>query len=101
MTTIFQSMFCVYDNKAEAYQSPFFAPTEGAAVRIIQDALRDPNTLLARHPADFNLFHVGGWNSSTAELVPIVPRNMGLLVDYLPKEATQLPLIDGVKKDGK
>lgn len=86
MTENVQSMFCIYDNKAEAFQAPFFAPTEGAAIRMIMDALRQPDTLIARHPADFNLYHVGFFHSKTAVLTPVNPRNMALLVDYLPKE---------------
>lgn len=81
-----ENMYAIYDNKTEAFNAPFFAPTDGAAVRMIQDALADPNTMLARHPQDFNLFHVGEWHSKTAQVIGLnAPRNMGLLVDYSKK----------------
>lgn len=98
MSENIQKMFAIYDNKTEAFHAPFFAPTEGAAIRLVQEALGDRNTLLARHPADFNLFHVGEWYSRTAQIVGLnAPRNMGLIVDYLPKQEEQMPLLREVK----
>lgn len=92
MSANIDKMYAIYDNKTEAFNAPFFAPTDGAATRIVQDALADGNNQLARHPADFNLFHVGEFHYHTGELRPVVPRNIGLLTEWLPKP-TETPLL--------
>lgn len=54
-----QKLFTIYDNKARCYQSIFMAPTLPAGMRMFADAISDPNSSLARHPADFTLVEVG------------------------------------------
>lgn len=100
MTANVQKMFAIYDNKTEAFNAPFFAPTDGAATRMIQDALADPNTQLARHPQDFNLFHVGEFRHHSGQVFGLeAPRNLGLLVEWLPKpmEVTSFKVMEGGK----
>lgn len=54
--------YSVYDRKALIYNPPFYAPTDGAAIRIVQDAANDPNSQLGRHPADYVLYCVGQYD---------------------------------------
>lgn len=91
MTANVQNMYAIYDNKTEAFGAPFFSPTDGSAVRTIQDALAS-DTMLSRHPADYNLFCIGQWHSQTGEVRGVTPRNMGLLVDYVPKPTVPMTL---------
>lgn len=97
MTSNINKMYAIYDNKTEAFNAPFFAPTDGAATRMIHDALADPNSQLARHPADFNLFHVGEFHFQTGEIRPVMPRNLGLMTEWLPKpmETPLLKVMEG------
>lgn len=91
-----QNMYSIFDNKAGAYFAPFFAPTDGAAVRVVMDALEDKNTSLSRHPADYHLFHVGVWHGQTGEVQGLqAPRQLGILTDYLPTPRNDAPLFPG------
>lgn len=62
------SMFTVYDSKVEAYLPPFYTRSIGEALRSWEEAVNDPNTAFAKHPADFTLFHIGTFEDSTAQM---------------------------------
>lgn len=66
--------YTLYDVKSLTYSNPFYAPTHGAAIRIVQDAAQDPNTSLGRHPADFILYCVGSFDDQSAMLWKLDPR---------------------------
>lgn len=90
------SVYCVYDNKSLAYGVPFFAPTDGSAIRSFGDLSNDNNTTVGRHPADFALFCIGSYDDQKAALSPILPLRhvvdaVALLIMQRP-----LPLTDTV-----
>lgn len=43
------------------YETVFFAPNDAAAIRFLLDNMR-PETMLARHPEDFDLVKFGEWD---------------------------------------
>lgn len=63
-------LFAFFDQKAEAYLTPFAAPTRGHALRSFEDAVNDQTTLFHRHAEDFFLFELGEFSLSTGEIVP-------------------------------
>lgn len=65
--------YSIYDNKALVYGLPFFAPTDGSAIRSFQELANDAQTTVGRHPADFSLFHVGLYDDQKASLTPVLP----------------------------
>lgn len=65
--------YTVYDNKALVYGTPFFAATDGSAVRSFTDLANDHNTTVGRHPGDFSLFMVGTYDDAVGGLVPVSP----------------------------
>lgn len=60
--------YSVYDRKALQYHPPFFASTDGQAVRSFGDLANDLNTNIGRHPADFVLFLIGFYDDSNGSL---------------------------------
>lgn len=64
------SAYTIFDTKGLTYSNPFFAPTHAAAVRIVKDAVADPNTTLGRHPADYVLYCCGTWDDSVGAFDP-------------------------------
>jgi len=66
--------YTIYDTKSLTYSNPFYAPTHGAAIRIVTDATQDNNSQLARHPADFILYCVGEFDDNSGIFMPIDPR---------------------------
>lgn len=61
--------FAIYDRKALRYHAPFFAITVGEATRSFGDAVNDPATSLSRHPGDYVLYRVGGFDDASGELL--------------------------------
>lgn len=68
-----QKMFAVHDSKACAYMLPWFQPEKGMAVRMFSDSVRDKDTLLGKHPADFTLFFIGEFDTDTGTVIAVVP----------------------------
>lgn len=68
------SAYTIFDTKSLVYSNPFYAPTHGAAIRIVQDAARDPNSQLSRHPADFVVYCVGQYDDSNGIFQVIDPK---------------------------
>lgn len=60
--------FAVFDSKAEAFLRPFFAETEGLALRSFTDAVQDPQSPMSKHTADYTLYRVGEYDQVTGIL---------------------------------
>lgn len=58
-------MFSIKDGAVAAYAQPFFARSRAEAVRILQDTMASGDHQFARHPADFELFHMGTFDDQT------------------------------------
>lgn len=65
--------YTLHDNKSLTYSPPFFAVTDGAATRIVQDAANDMSTSLGRHPSDYVLYRIGSFDDSNAALAWLSP----------------------------
>lgn len=65
--------YSIYDNKALQYHPPFFASTDGAAVRSLRDLANDPNTTVGRHPSDYVLYKVGTYNDQNGQFIGNTP----------------------------
>lgn len=65
--------FSIYDRKALSYGPPFFAATDGAAIRSLTDLVGDPNTTVGRHPGDFVLYCIGSYDDSKGLMEALSP----------------------------
>jgi len=65
--------YSVYDNKSLVYGVPFFAPTDGSAIRSFRDLANDTNTTVGRHPGDFVLYCVGLYDDQQGALSGLSP----------------------------
>lgn len=78
-------VFSVYDSKVGAFANPFFAKSNGEAVRMFSDAVNDSTTSLNKHPGDFTLFGIADFDEETGRLEPYdVNLNLGLAITFLP-----------------
>lgn len=66
--------FSVLDKKAEFFSTPFFTRSLGEAIRGFGDEARNPESQLAKHPNDFELYHIGFFSQETGALeeIPIM-----------------------------
>lgn len=58
-------LIALKDEKAGLWYTPFNARNEAEAVRSFGEALRDPQGMVGRYPADFGLYRVGSWDRET------------------------------------
>lgn len=65
--------YSIFDNKALQYHPPFFASTDGAAVRSLRDLANDRNTTVGRHPSDYVLYRVGTYDDANGRLEAFSP----------------------------
>lgn len=65
--------YSIYDRKGLNYHAPFFAATDGLAVRSLADLANDPNTTIGRHPADYVLYCVGTFSDANGSIEPTSP----------------------------
>lgn len=63
-------IYTIYDSKIEGYTTPFFAPSELAAIRMFERAAMNPDHTMHTHPADFTLFEIGEWEEHSGEITP-------------------------------
>lgn len=64
-------IFAVYDSKAEAYLQPFFARTDGVALRMFGQAAQDEQHDFSKHAADYTLFCLGEFDEYTGKIAPL------------------------------
>lgn len=65
--------FSVYDEKVQAFNAPFFAPTVGSAVRSFADIVNDERSRIHQHPGDYVLYQVGTFDDEDASFESKVP----------------------------
>lgn len=66
----------VYDSATQAYMRPWFAQTEGQALRIFADEVMREGSELGAHPEDFSLFILGLYTDHDGSLMPEEPRSL-------------------------
>jgi len=75
-------IYTVYDSKAEAYLPPFYAPTDGSALRSFETAANTPDHEFNKYSADYTLFHLGTFDDQTATIEHTTPRSLGVAIEY-------------------
>lgn len=60
------------DIVANVYGQPMFVPHIGMAIRSFGDECKrkEPGNVLAQHPEDFELWHLGEYDDETGALTP-------------------------------
>lgn len=52
----------VKDHALDAFNTPFFVPTEGVAVRSFKDEVNRPESPMGAHPEDYDLYKLGEYD---------------------------------------
>lgn len=63
------NIYALNDSKLGEFGQPFFFNANGQAVRFLQDLVRDPKTMVAQHPEDFRLYHIGAYDPVNGNFV--------------------------------
>lgn len=76
-------MYTLYDEKAQAYATPFTSPNLFTALRSFHAAKNDPQTDIYRFPNDFTLYEIGSFDDSTGFLTALnCPVNHGKATQF-------------------
>lgn len=76
-------VYALTDLKAGNYSTPFFCASNGLAIRMFSDLVRDPKTTLSRHPDDFQLFCLGEFDDNSGELTSKKPEFLSKANDFI------------------
>lgn len=75
---MFLKAFSIFDLKARAFITPFFLQNEDVAIRAVGEAVNDAQHAFGKHPEDYVLYEVGGFDDSSGSLeVKVPPVSLG------------------------
>lgn len=89
--------FSAHDKKIGIFYAPFFCAHTGQALRNWDDLCNNPDTVMGKHPGDFNLYQVGEFDEDTGVFDPFPqPVHVANAIDTKAKPEGVLPL-QGIK----
>lgn len=65
-------IYAVKDLAVQAFGQPFFLNSKGEATRSFGDEVnsKDPNSAIAKHPEDYELYEIATWDPQTGKIEP-------------------------------
>lgn len=75
-------IYAVKDNAIETYGNPFFVKAQGAAIRSFMDECKNTESAFNKHPADYDLYHLGEYNEETGLITSNEPERVARAIDY-------------------
>lgn len=80
-------IFAIYDKKVAIYRYPHFHQNIQDAVRQFQQEVKNPQNPLSQYPEDFDLYQIGQFDETTANIVPVQPAfYIESAINLIPKE---------------
>lgn len=73
------NLYAVYDEKAQAFMSPFQNTNDGMAIRSFIQACQNPEVPFSKYPLDYTLFRVGKYDDEKAVFTNEEPKAQQLL----------------------
>lgn len=61
----------VRDRAIDAFMNPFVVSALGMALRSFGDEVKNPESPMSKHPEDYDLFHLGFYESDSGALQPL------------------------------
>lgn len=73
-----KKVYAVQDAKAGMFNQPIFLLSDGEALRAFLDACQPgQESMLSKHPEDFNLYYIGEYDELEGSFQPVVPYHLG------------------------
>lgn len=66
---IVKKYYSCYDKTGQTYLGVFEADTDMRALRMVEDSLEEPKSMIAKHPEDFVLYRLFEVNMRTGEII--------------------------------
>ncbi len=91
-----QSIFAIYDSKADAYLPPFIATTVEVAKRMFGQAANDNTQDFNRWADDYTLFELGAWDDNKGEITMHRAHiSHGLAQHYIANDIAKIHAVKG------
>lgn len=84
------NIYSIYDEKAEAYNTPQYLRHKGEAIRMLQTTLDNKETMISKYPKDYSLYCLGTFDDNKGEIE-------GIAVPVLIVRATELLIAEEEK----
>lgn len=68
------NIYAIYDEKTDAFATPFFVTNDDIAIRSIKDVLLSPDHQFHHYPLDFHLYRLGTYFPNTGAIKPVPHR---------------------------
>lgn len=96
-------VFSLYDAKAKVFQTPFYMPTLGMALRAFDDLVNDESTLVNKHPGDFQLYEIAEYDDDNGKHKPTEPLDLVATAQEYKKDKRMKmsDLVGTIKKEDK
>lgn len=79
-----KNLYSVRDEKTVAFFPPFLASNHGEALRTFSDLCKNVDTLMARYPGDFALYHLATFDDQSGSVVGLsLPVQIGSASEYV------------------
>lgn len=86
-----QKLYSIRDAKAETYNTPFSAATNGIAERNFRQLVNDEKSFVSKYPDDFDLYHIGDFDTNTGKIIALdTPVHQLKAVQVLENRAPQI-----------
>lgn len=83
-------VYSIRDQKAQVFNSPWFAKTHGEAERNFRSLVNDEKSMVHQYPLDFDLYYLGDYDTDSGKLMPLdAPQHIMQAISLVPKEAQQ------------
>lgn len=69
-------IYTIHDSAVGAFLPPFFARSNGEAIRSFQDACNDPKSQFHSHRSDYMLVCIGEYDDATASITSQPPEKL-------------------------
>lgn len=76
-------IFCIHDNKAQAYLPPFIMHRNDMAVRVFADCINSDEHQFGKNPGDYTLFNIGEFDDNKALIKPRTIISLGNGVEFI------------------
>lgn len=63
--------YSVFDDKAGAYGTPFFAVNDGTASRSFGRLVLDPQSMVSYSPSDYHLYRIADFDEAAGVFLPV------------------------------
>ena len=92
--------FSIFDHASETFAGPFFVPSERVALRVFNDVANNPQSDVSKYPKDYELFHIGTFDTTTALLTDEKPTMIARASSMIKPENTDQLQIPGTQPEG-